>query len=747
MKRSSRVLSALLCAVFLFPMLCGAQAQEAPRFEHWPEEVDFRDLTYDLSAADELLDQCIQAEQLAASPESAQAVVDCWLALEAAYDDWDTQCAICGVRYYQDFKAYEADYLASRSLSLQVYRACLMAVQALLASDYGTELAQAMGQELADSYRSAAVPTDRQIALSEEDNEQVADYWAALYGDYTYFYQGESWTLARLEDEADGLDAAAYLAIYSGLAQAKNQAAGATLLEMIPLRNQMAAACGYDTFPEYAYTETYGRDYTVADAQALHRLVKDYIVPVETAYLSYRYYDLDQTGLDRYAHADQEAKLDAVEPCMDQVSGELGELFRYMRKSHLCDIEASDTKLDVGFTVNLPSYHSAFLFNQPQGTYYDLKTVIHEFGHFSAFCLAPSDDFPVDVAEIHSQGLEMLFLPYAGELFGADGGTFACAQLSDLISAVVEGCLYDEFQIYLYSHPSLTLSEINQAFLELAQEYGYSPYPGLEYQWVDVSHTFESPLYYLSYATSALSALDLFLRSQEDYDAAVDTYLDLIAGSDGSGYRATVQAAGLSDVFQEESVAALAGALNEYLYTALYGLQDLAGHWALPEIGPLVSAGIMEGSGGAFQPDAPMSRAMLVTTLYRLVGEPKPTVKQPVFPDVPVWTWYSDAVAWAYESGLAEGTGGGFDPNGPLTRESMAVLLCRFSALLELDASGGSLSGFPDADSVSPWAANAVGWAVKAGVIRGADGRLNPSGGTSRAEAAAMLYRFLTLEG
>ena len=45
-----------------------------------------------------------------------------------------------------------------------------------------------------------------------------------------------------------------------------------------------------------------------------------------------------------------------------------------------------------------------------------------------------------------------------------------------------------------------------------------------------------------------------------------------------------------------------------------------------------------------FQPDAPMSRAMLVTTLYRLVGEPKPTVKQPVFPDVPVWTWYSDAM-------------------------------------------------------------------------------------------------------
>jgi hypothetical protein len=126
-------------------------------------------------------------------------------------------------------------------------------------------------------------PTDLQIALSEEDTEQVADYWAALYGDYTYFYQGESWTLARLEDEADGLDAAAYLAIYSGLAQAKNQAAGATLLEMIPLRNQMAAACGYDTYPEYAYADTYGRD-TPWRLSGPHRAGEGLNVPVETAY-------------------------------------------------------------------------------------------------------------------------------------------------------------------------------------------------------------------------------------------------------------------------------------------------------------------------------------------------------------------------------------------------------------------------------------------------------------------------------
>ena len=75
MKRSSRVLSALLCAVFLCSMLCGAQAQEAPRFEHWPEEVDFRDLTYDLSAADELLDQCIHCLLYTSVPGRRQAAL------------------------------------------------------------------------------------------------------------------------------------------------------------------------------------------------------------------------------------------------------------------------------------------------------------------------------------------------------------------------------------------------------------------------------------------------------------------------------------------------------------------------------------------------------------------------------------------------------------------------------------------------------------------------------------------------
>ncbi len=113
---------------------------------------------------------------------------------------------------------------------------------------------------------------------------------------------------------------------------------------------------------------------------------------------------------------------------MDKVSGNW-RMFRYMREEPPVRHRGSEQQVDVGFTVNLPSYHSAFLFDHHRA-YYELKTVIHEFGHFSAFCLAPSDDFPL-MWPRSNPGVEMLFCPTQGNLF-ARRRYFACALLSDL---------------------------------------------------------------------------------------------------------------------------------------------------------------------------------------------------------------------------------------------------------------------------------------------------------------------------
>ena len=147
-----------------------------------------------------------------------------------------------------------------------------------------------------------------------------------------------------------------------------------------------------------------------------------------------------------------------------------------------------------------------------------------------------------------------------------------------------------------------------------------------------------------------------------------------------------------------------------------------------------------------FAPDAPMTRAMLVTVLWRLFGEPY--VDEPVpFRDVPNRSWYANAVTWAAKYKIIFGVGDGrFAPDSPVTREQLAAMLCRLAIRPE-PAADEDTGGYPDFNAVSPWAAPAMRWALACGVIPGAaqsDGLLlKPGAGVTRAEAAVLLMRFI----
>lgn len=152
-------------------------------------------------------------------------------------------------------------------------------------------------------------------------------------------------------------------------------------------------------------------------------------------------------------------------------------------------------------------------------------------------------------------------------------------------------------------------------------------------------------------------------------------------------------------------------------------------------------------SQNAFAPSLPLSRGMLATVLFRL--EDAGTQKtESVFADVAKGAWYEQGIAWAAEAGIVSGYGGGrFGPNDEITREQLAVMLFRYAQLLNMSTGGrDSLTGFSDTASVSPWAQDAVAWAVDSGIISGLpNGMLAPSRITTRAEAAAMLQRFVSV--
>ena len=160
---------------------------------------------------------------------------------------------------------------------------------------------------------------------------------------------------------------------------------------------------------------------------------------------------------------------------------------------------------------------------------------------------------------------------------------------------------------------------------------------------------------------------------------------------------------------------------------------------------------LMTGTGNnKFSPNIPMSRAMLVTVLYRLEGEPaidsQSLNSDSLFNDIVKGSWYYNAVIWAAENGIVDGYGNGlFGINDPVTREQTVAILYRYAKTKGLDFSAtGDLSGFVDADYVSSWALEAIQWAVAEGIIKGLPGnRIAPQGTSTRAEIATIFMRYI----
>ena len=169
--------------------------------------------------------------------------------------------------------------------------------------------------------------------------------------------------------------------------------------------------------------------------------------------------------------------------------------------------------------------------------------------------------------------------------------------------------------------------------------------------------------------------------------------------------------------------------------------------WYHAGVDLMLDMGYMNGVGnGKFDPSGTTTRAMIVTILWRIAGEPAPKTEN-TFSDVSAGQWYSDAIAWAAENDVVNGVGNGkFDPDGKITREQMATILFRYAGSLGADTSKrAELSGYPDGAQTAAWASDAVQWAVAEKIINGSDGKLLPQGNATRAQVATILYRSMDL--
>lgn len=155
---------------------------------------------------------------------------------------------------------------------------------------------------------------------------------------------------------------------------------------------------------------------------------------------------------------------------------------------------------------------------------------------------------------------------------------------------------------------------------------------------------------------------------------------------------------------------------------------------------------LMQGTGKGFEPDSNMTRAMLVTVIYRMSGDTvnKDTTK---FDDVSADEWYTDAVLWATQNNIVNGVSDQkFAPDENITREQMALIIYRYAKMQGYDVNPkADISSFKDADDTSDWAVDAISWAISKGIINGTSkDSLSPQSTATRAQIAAIIMRFCT---
>lgn len=400
---------------------------------------------------------------------------------------------------------------------------------------------------------------------SSENRELMGEY----YNDATidYFAGYEPYTEA--EDEATSRETELTQRYYALIAETEPdyEAIGQVFVELVELRRQMADMAGYDSFADYAYEAYYMKDYSPEDARAVWQGAREHFAPLVWSKAGEITERAGELALDESFECNTRTVLEALEKGARALDGEVYAAFKYLKEYHLYDLNMSSKKADEGFTTYLPYYCEPFIFNAASNTFYDFSDTFHEFGHFvnyfyegSSLLFSMPDN---DLSELHAQGMNVVMTYLYGEMFDPErADVIRDTVLLELALSVVDGALYDEFQQKVYAEPDLTPEKVNEIYAGLYEAYGYEPYEGYEREWMDVVHNFTSPFYYISYAVSALGALEINELCREDFEAGRDKYLDILAMDPEVWYYSeALEEAGLSGIFDIDAYAAMADAL------------------------------------------------------------------------------------------------------------------------------------------------------------------------------------------
>ena len=328
--------------------------------------------------------------------------------------------------------------------------------------------------------------------------------------------------------------------------------------KIIKAYKEKAEMLGYSSAIDMQYDRVFSRTYSPEKAQEYWAYVKEYIVPLYNA-LNNSFTSSEKNAVNTYSN--KRGLLSKTEYYMveyfKEVSPDMYNSWRYINKCNLLDIASGLKRYDASFTTYFYEYDVPYVFIKTNNGFSDVMTRVHELGHFFDYYVNGMDgSSDYDVAEIHSQGSEMLFFPYLKSIVDSSYNALLKDQVLSLLNAIIEGALHDEWQQIAFKADSVDYDTLYNTFKRLANEYGKDltgyVIDGFD-MWAVYSHHYQSPFYYISYGMSAISSLDIFVISLDDRQEAIDKYLGVIGATSEEGYLDVIERVGLHSPFEEDT--------------------------------------------------------------------------------------------------------------------------------------------------------------------------------------------------
>ena len=488
------------------------------------------DLTsvYESFPTDEYINLCSQFKQVCDTKADFSDVLECAENLNTLVYYASDLYSMAQVIYYFDTSDTDSynELLNASEAYQKAYTAFSSAMQYALSNDYYyNDFAEAIGKDAADSYLEIndgdESPSDYNIQINKLNNE----YHSLINNNGT---------------ESEIAD------VY---------------LKIVNLNNSYAKSMGYNNYMEMAY-EMYGRDYTIDDALNFCQSINENLSELYSCA-----YD-DMSGKSNYKQyrklkfTAQEA-IDAVGGHISNISSEIQNAYDFLTEYETYSIVSSSEvpdRADGAFTIYFQTMAEPYIFLTSENSADDVKTLIHEFGHYNEMYQTGQAGYSLDLSEISSQAFELLYMPYYSDIFGNEYQEIA--EESTVVSvlwALVSGCAIAEFETSVYLDENIRADEIISLYDNLHEK--YIPDSGLE--WTDVSHLFESPGYYISYATSAAAAFEIWNTSVNDMDTAISDYIEISSFGSNGTFKDTLSECGMNDVFNEETISGIAATINK----------------------------------------------------------------------------------------------------------------------------------------------------------------------------------------